>query len=65
MSTKEGKKGKISFRLENSISQSTQTLQLADPVTYMNLYNEAAIGRDPQAGRSSVKSDYQYAGYCK
>lgn len=52
VSTKEGKEGKskISFRLENSISQSTQTLQLADPVTYMNLYNEATIGRDPQAG---------------
>ncbi|MBB5638463.1 TonB-linked SusC/RagA family outer membrane protein [Pedobacter cryoconitis] len=52
VSTKEGKEGKskISFRLENSISQSTQTLQLADPVTYMKLYNEATIGRDPQAG---------------
>lgn len=46
--TKEGKEGKakISFRLENSISQATQNLELADPVTYMNLFNEASIGRD-------------------
>jgi len=47
VSTKEGKEGKakINFRLENSVSQSTQTLELADPVTYMKLYNEASIGR--------------------
>lgn len=50
--TKEGKEGKakINFRLENSSSQSTQTLELADPVTYMNLYNEAQIGRNPLFG---------------
>lgn len=46
--TKEGKEGKakISFRLENSFSQATQNLELADPVTYMKLFNEASIGRD-------------------
>lgn len=45
--TKEGKEGKakINFRLENSISQGTQNLELADPVTYMKLFNEASIGR--------------------
>jgi TonB-linked SusC/RagA family outer membrane protein len=47
--TKEGKAGKaqIDFRLENSVSQSTQTLQLADPVTYMRAFNEATQTRFP------------------
>lgn len=49
VTTKEGKIGKttINFRYENSISQSAQTLQLADPITYMRLYNEATTTRDP------------------
>ncbi|HEX8019310.1 TonB-dependent receptor plug domain-containing protein, partial [Mucilaginibacter sp.] len=49
VSTKEGKvgKAKINVRLENSISQSAKTLQLADPITYMKLFNEATITRDP------------------
>ncbi|WP_207534089.1 SusC/RagA family TonB-linked outer membrane protein [Desertivirga arenae] len=48
VSTKEGKEGKakISFRLENSSSESAKTLELADPITYMNLYNEAILTRD-------------------
>jgi TonB-linked SusC/RagA family outer membrane protein len=47
--TKEGKAGKaqINFRVENSSSQSVQTLKLADPITYMNLYNEATRTRFP------------------
>ncbi|WP_225876516.1 SusC/RagA family TonB-linked outer membrane protein [Pedobacter psychrodurus] len=47
VSTKSGKEGKakISFRLENSASQSVKSLQLADPITYMRLFNEASIGR--------------------
>lgn len=51
--TKEGKSGKaqINFRLENSISQSVKTLELADPITYMKLFNEATITRDPLAAR--------------
>ena len=51
VTTKEGKIGKstLSFRYENSISQSAQTLQLADPITYMELFNEATITRDPLA----------------
>ncbi|MDP9080184.1 MAG: TonB-dependent receptor [Bacteroidota bacterium] len=51
VTTKEGKIGKatINFRYENSISQSAQTLQLADPITYMNLFNEATTTRDPLA----------------
>jgi TonB-dependent SusC/RagA subfamily outer membrane receptor len=49
VTTKEGKVGQpeINVRLENSISQNTQSLQLADPITYMNLYNEATLSRDP------------------
>jgi TonB-linked SusC/RagA family outer membrane protein len=49
VATKQGKIGKpqVSFRLENSISQNTQSLKIADPITYMNLYNEATLSRDP------------------
>lgn len=49
VSTKEGKEGKanINFRTEYSLSQSTQTLNLVDPIEYMNLYNEASLTRDP------------------
>jgi TonB-linked SusC/RagA family outer membrane protein len=49
VSTKEGKVGKpqINLRLENSLSQNTSSLQFADPITYMNLYNEATLSRDP------------------
>lgn len=49
VTTKEGKSGKaqVNFRVENSISQSAQTIQLADPISYMKLYNEATISRDP------------------
>lgn len=47
VATKSGKEGKakISFRLEQSASQSVQNLELADPITYMRLFNEASIGR--------------------
>lgn len=49
VTTKEGKVGKaqINFRVENSISQSVKNLELADPITYMRLFNEATITRDP------------------
>jgi TonB-linked SusC/RagA family outer membrane protein len=41
--TKEGKEGpaKVSVRLENSYSSNTRNIQLADPITYMQLNNEA------------------------
>jgi TonB-linked SusC/RagA family outer membrane protein len=47
--TKEGKSGTptIKFRLENSISTPTRNVELADPVTYMKLQNEAVLTRDP------------------
>jgi TonB-linked SusC/RagA family outer membrane protein len=47
--TKSGQKGKakLSIRVENSFSMPTQELELADPITYMKLYNEAVLTRDP------------------
>lgn len=49
VTTKQGKVGpaKISFRAENSLSAPTQTVKLADPVTYMKMHNEAILTRDP------------------
>ncbi len=49
ITTKEGKEGKarISVRVENSVSEPTKSIRLADPVTYMELYNEAITTRDP------------------
>lgn len=47
--TKEGKEGKakISFRVENFVSMPTRNVELADPITYMELHNEAVLTRDP------------------
>jgi TonB-linked SusC/RagA family outer membrane protein len=47
ITTKEGKVGKarLAFRYENSVSKPTQNVQLADPVTYMQDYNEALTTR--------------------
>lgn len=49
ITTKEGAEGKakVNLRFENSISQATQNLALADPVTYMKMYNEAITTRNP------------------
>lgn len=49
VTTKEGKEGaaKVSIRFENSISEPTKQLELADPITYMLLHNEAVRTRDP------------------
>ncbi|HLR31527.1 MAG TPA: TonB-dependent receptor, partial [Fodinibius sp.] len=49
--TKQGYQGEptISVRMENSISMPTQEINLADPITYMQLHNEAALTRDPLA----------------
>jgi len=47
--TKEGKEGPVvvSLRVENSFSQNTRDIKLADPVTYMVLANEASNTRLP------------------
>jgi TonB-linked SusC/RagA family outer membrane protein len=49
VTTKRGVDGqaKIFVRLENSISTPTSTVQLADPVTYMKMHNEAVLTRNP------------------
>lgn len=49
VTTKQGSVGpaKISFRFENSMSAPTQTVEIADPVTYMKMHNEAILTRDP------------------
>ena len=47
--TKEGKEGpaKVSLRVENSFSSNTSNIELADPITYMQMANEAAVTRNP------------------
>lgn len=49
VTTKEGAEGKaqISVRFEESISKPTSMVELADPITYMRLHNEAVRTRDP------------------
>jgi TonB-linked SusC/RagA family outer membrane protein len=49
--TKSGVEGptKISFRYEQMISQPTQEVEFADPITYMSMANNAVITRDPLA----------------
>ncbi len=49
VNTKEGTEGKvkINIRYETSMSRPTREVNLADPVTYMVLHNEAVRTRDP------------------
>ena len=49
VTTKEGKEGKaqISFRYETSFSMPTRDVDLADPITYMKMNNEAVLTRNP------------------
>lgn len=49
VTTKGGAEGKakIYFRYETSISSPTSKVQLADPITYMKLNNEAVMTRNP------------------
>lgn len=51
VTTKEGAVGKVklSVRFENSVSAPTKNVELADPVTYMRMANEAVLTRDPLA----------------
>jgi TonB-linked SusC/RagA family outer membrane protein len=52
--TKQGKEGpaKLSVRYERSLSMPTRSLNIADPITYMKLHNEAISTRDPLGGRA-------------
>ena len=51
VATKEGKEGatKVSIRVENSFSSNTKNVELADPITFMQLANEAVRTRNPLA----------------
>lgn len=50
ITTKEGKEGplKVSVRFENSWSSNTSDIELADPITFMQMANEATRTRNPQ-----------------
>jgi TonB-linked SusC/RagA family outer membrane protein len=52
--TKEGKEGpaKLNVRYERSLSMPTRSLDIADPITYMKLHNEAISTRNPLGGRA-------------
>ncbi len=66
VTTKSGVEGKVkvSFRVENSISMPTKNVELADPITYMKLHNEAVLTRDPlgMLPYSQQKIDYTEQG---
>lgn len=49
VTTKEGREGKVKFnaRIENSFSSPTKKVDIADPVTFMRMHNEAVKTRDP------------------
>ncbi|MEC3881658.1 SusC/RagA family TonB-linked outer membrane protein [Parapedobacter sp. 10938] len=51
IATKTGKEGQIliNVRVENSLSAATRNVELADPITYMRLGNEAVVTRNPLA----------------
>jgi len=53
VTTKEGREGRaqINVRIEQSFSSPTKMVELADPVTYMNMFNEAILTRDPNGVR--------------
>ena len=48
ITTKEGKAGKpqVQLRIENSFSSPTSVIEMADPITYMRLANEASATRN-------------------
>ncbi|UYQ92498.1 TonB-dependent receptor [Chitinophaga horti] len=66
VTTKEGVEGKarVSVRVENSLSAPTENVELADPITYMKLGNEAVVTRDPLGKQlySEAKIDNTIAG---
>jgi len=66
ITTKEGKEGKvvINIRHETSVSRPTSEIDLADPITYMRMNNEAIYTRDPfkESAYSQEKIDKTIAG---
>ena len=59
ITTKEGNEGapKVNLRLETSLSTPTSQIEMADPITYLYLRNEANTTRDPAMG--SYYSEYK------
>ncbi|MDR0699592.1 MAG: TonB-dependent receptor, partial [Tannerella sp.] len=53
VTTKEGREGKtvLNIRMENSLSMPVRKVDIVDPVTYMQLHNEAILTRNPLAPR--------------
>lgn len=49
ITSKEGREGKakVALRLENSFSMPADMVEMADPITYMKLGNEAVLARNP------------------
>lgn len=66
VTTKEGVEGKlnVSARFENSFSTPTRNIDIADPITYMKMHNEAVTTRNPLAAQpySQEKIDNTIAG---
>lgn len=66
VTTKEGTEGKlkISVRFENSFATPTKKIDIADPITYMRMHNEAVTTRNPLAAQpySQEKIDNTIAG---
>lgn len=66
VTTKEGTEGKlnVSVRFENSIATPTRKIDIADPITYMKMHNEAITTRNPLASQpySQEKIDNTIAG---
>ncbi|MGQ8336837.1 TonB-dependent receptor [Sunxiuqinia sp. A32] len=54
VTTKEGTEGpaRLNIRYEKSVSTPTQMVDIADPITYMQMHNEAILTRDPLGGRA-------------
>lgn len=66
VTTKSGVEGKmkLDIRYEETLSQPTQMVEVADPITYMLLHNEAVRTRDPlgKVFYSQNKIDHTIAG---
>jgi TonB-linked SusC/RagA family outer membrane protein len=58
ITTKEGSEGKIniSARIEQAFTMPTRDIELADPITYMQLGNEAVLTRRPDGATPYSKS---------
>lgn len=59
VTTKEGTEGKmkLSFRAESSFSAPVKEVEIADPLTFMKLHNEAARTRNPGGALHYLDSD--------